>query len=107
MTTPGTQPFNSAGDSANVGVQGQTVTIAGDVQLAVGQDASPAERYKASVNNLKSGNPATARERIWDAMMGDHMSSEVLFHWLVAMLSGRTVRQFSKGEIGQLQHFRT
>jgi hypothetical protein len=107
MTTPGGQPFNVAGDHANVGVQGQTVTITGDVQLTVGQDASPAERYRVGVDNLESGNPEVARKLIWEAMMGRHMNGEVLFHWLVAMLSGRTVRQFSKDEIGQLHRFRS
>jgi hypothetical protein len=107
MTPPGGQPFNFAGDAANVGVQGQTVTITGDVQLTVGQDASPAEKYRAGAENLKSGNPGKARKLIWDAMMGRPVLSEILFHWLVAMLSGRTVRQFSKDEIGQLQHFRS
>jgi hypothetical protein len=107
MTTPGAQPFNSAGDGANVGVQGQTVTITGDVQLTVGQDASPAKKYEVGVNNLNSGKPGTARKLIWQAMMGGPVSSQVLFHWLVAMLSGRTVRQFSKDEIGQLQNCRS
>ena len=46
MTTPNEQPVNVAGDGSQVGVQaGQVnidmVTIPGDVQLTVGQDASP------------------------------------------------------------------
>lgn len=106
MTPPDPQPVNVAGDNANVGVQGQTVTITGDVKLTVGKDASPAEQYKAGVENLNSGNPEMARRLIWDALMGGCKSSDVLFHWLVAMLSGRTVWQFAKGEADQLQRFR-
>lgn len=111
MTTPNGQPVNVAGPGSQVGVQAlhayiDTVTIPGDVQLTVGQDASPMARYQAGVENLKSGNPRTARKLIWDAMMSDHMNSEVMFHWLVAMLSGRTVRQFSREEIDQLKRSR-
>ena len=107
MTTPGAQPFNYAGDGTNVGVQGQTVTITGDVQLTVGQDASPAEKYKAGTRNLTNGKVSAARRLIWEAMMGEYVNSKVLFHWLVAMLSGRTVQQFSKEEVDQLRLFRS
>lgn len=112
MTTPYGQPVNVASEGSRVGVQAgyayiDTVTIPGDVRLTVGQDASPEAKYQAGVENLKSGNPRTARKLIWDAMMSGHVTSEVLFHWLVAMLSGRTVRQFSKEEIDQLRHSRS
>jgi hypothetical protein len=35
------------------------------------------------------------------------MSSEVLFKWLVAMLSGRTIRQFSAEEVDQLRRYQS
>ena len=51
MTTPNDQPVNVARDDAHVGLQaGQayidTVTFPGDVQLTVGQDASPEAKYR-------------------------------------------------------------
>jgi hypothetical protein len=112
MTTRYEQPVNVAGDSAQVGVQAghayfDTVTFPGDVQLTVGQDASPEAKYRAGVENLKSANRTKARKLIWDAMMSGHMNNDVLFHWLVAMLSGRTVQQFSKEEIDQLRRSRS
>jgi len=112
MTTPNGQPVNVAGEGSQVGVQAlhayiDTVTIPGDVQLTVGQDASPEAKYRAGVENLKSGNPGMARKLIWDAMMSDRVNNDVLFHWLVAMLSGRTVRQFSNEEIDQLKRSRS
>lgn len=113
MTTPNGQPVNVAGEGSQVGVQAlhaeiDTVIIPGDVQLTVRQDASPEAKYRAGVENLKSGNARTARQLIWDAMiMSNHVDSEVLFYWLVAMLSGRTVRQFSKEEIHQLKRSRS
>jgi hypothetical protein len=112
MTWPNGQPVNVASEGAQVGVQAghayiDTVTIPGDVQLTVGQDASPEAKYRAGVENLKSGNPRMARKLIWDAMMSDQVNNDVLFHWLVAMLSGRTVRQFSEEEIDQLKRSRS
>ncbi len=112
MTAPSGHPVNFAGEGSQVGVQAgyadiDTVIIPGDVQLTVGQDASPEAKYRAGVENLKSGNPRTARKLIWDAMMSGHVDNEVLFHWLVAMLSGRTVRQFSEEEIDQLKRSRS
>ncbi len=108
MTTPAGHLVNVAGDNSHVGVQSQytdidTVIIPGNVQLTVGQDASPSAKYNAGVENLRSGNPRRARELIWDAMMSGHRGNDVLFHWLVAMLSGRTVRGFTKEESEQLR----
>ena len=107
-----TTPFNVASDNAQVGMQSQTtiidsVTHPGNVQLTIGDDASPASKFRVGVNNLQNGNFRAARELIWKAMMGDYdVSNEILFHWLVAMLSGRTVRQFSKDETDQARRSR-
>lgn len=113
MSTASGRPYNSASDNAQVGVQGQYVTIEGDVKVTAAPDESPDAKYNAGVENLKCRNPSQAREYIWQAMMDwetmpdGRVTSEVLFHWLVAMLSGRTVRQFSGEEIDQLRHFRS
>lgn len=112
MTAPGEQPINFAAQGSQVGVQAinaniDTVTITGDAQLTVSPDATPQAKYRAGVENLKSGNPGMARTLIWNAMMGDHVNNTVLFHWLVAMLSGRTLQQFSEQEIGQLNGSRS
>jgi hypothetical protein len=111
MTTPNGEPFNYAGDNAQVGAQGQYVFIEGGIKMTAAPDESPEAKYKAGVANLNSRNPEQARELIWDAMMGweaignQEVTGEVLFHWLMAMLSGRTVRQFTGTEISQLRHF--
>jgi hypothetical protein len=75
MTTPTGQPVNVAGDRSQVGVQAQyadidTVILPGNVELTVGQDASPKAKYRAGVENLKSGNPRMARKLIWDGPSG-------------------------------------
>lgn len=112
MTTTNALPLNVANDDAHVGVQAQTayvdaITLSGDVRLTVEHGATPETKYEVGKNHLNSRNPIEARKLIWDAMMGsDHVNSEMLFHWLVAMLSGRTVREFSKDEMGQLKRYR-
>lgn len=113
MTTPYNAPFNQAGDNSQIGVQGQYVTIEGDVTLTAAPGDPPEAKYRIGVANLKSGNPERAREYIWDAMMdweaagSGSLNSEVLFHWLTAMLSGRTAQQFTEAEIRQLRHFQS
>jgi hypothetical protein len=107
-----TTPTNVASDNAQVGLQSQTtyidsVTFSGDARLTVRQDAPAEERYRAGVENLKSGNPRQARRLLWEAMMGGYGGSEVLFYWLVAMISGRTVQQCPKEEIDQLKSSRS
>ena len=113
MTSPYGGPFNQAAGNSWVVAQGQYVTIEGDVKVTAAPGESPEAKYEAGVANLRSHNPGPAREYIWNAMMGWEatgnrpVTSEVLFHWLIAMLSGRTVRQFTGAEISQLRHFRS
>jgi hypothetical protein len=112
MTALYSQPSPSVGDNSQVGVQGQNITVEGGVHVG-GPGQSPEDKYAEGVANLDGRNPERARELIWEAMMGweatgdECVTSEVLFYWLVAMLSGRTVRQFSEKEISQLRHFRS
>ena len=111
MTSSYGGPFNQASGSASVGMQAQYVTITGDYKVTAAPGDPPEKKYEAGLANLRSRNPEQARALIWDAMMdweasqNGQVTSEVLFHWLVAMLSGRTVRQFSEEEIRRLRHF--
>jgi hypothetical protein len=112
VTSKHGQASYSVGDNSQVAVQGQNITVEGDVHVG-GPGESPEAKYAAGVANLNSRNPERARELIWEAMTGweatgnGYVKSEVLFYWLVAMLSGRTVRQFSEKEISQLRHFQS
>ena len=99
MTSPSGNPINYAGDNAHVIAQGQYVIIKGGIKMTAAPDESPEAKYEAGVANLNSRNPEQARELIWGAMMSwqatrnQRVPSEVLFHWLVAMLSGRTIQR--------------
>ena len=100
-----TTPFNQADGNANVVWQSQTTNIG---TLNTGPDASPDAGYAEGLANLRGGNGKRARDLIWQAMTrwkDQQVTSEVLFHWLVAMLSGRTAREFSVDEIDQLRKY--
>jgi hypothetical protein len=114
MTSAGTSSLNIAGASASVGIQAQSIdldgdliVVEGDVRLTASPGDSPGDKYQIGLNNLNSGRATKARELIWDAMIGDCKTSEARFHWLVAMLSDRTVRQFSREELNQLNMTRS
>jgi hypothetical protein len=109
VTVPGsTRPFNSAADNANVDVQADS--IYGDVSIVhvheapydPPEGATAEEMFRTGVNNLEGGKASGARALIWGAMMKGHETSEARFYWLIAMLSERTIRQFSDEEISQL-----
>jgi hypothetical protein len=89
------------------GAGSSSFNVEGDVRLTAAPGDSPEDKYRIGLNNLNSGRATKARELIWDAMIRDYKTSEVRFHWLVAMLSGRTVRQFSPEELNQLNMTRS
>jgi hypothetical protein len=112
VTTQHGRPFNLADRGANVGVMGQQVdidsaTFTGDVQLTVSSDAPPSVRFQAGIDNLMHGDSREARKLIWNVMISKHSSNKALFYWLIAMLSGRTVQQFTKYENSQLRYSRS
>ena len=109
MTSPEASSFNVASGNASVGIQAQSFDLDGDLiivedgaRLTVSPGDTPEDKYRIGLNNLNSGKATKARELICDAMAEGHKVSEARFHWLVAMLSGRTVRQFSQEELIQL-----
>jgi len=114
VTSPESSSFNVAGGNASVGIQahsidldGDLIIVEGDVRLTVFPGDSSEDKYRIGLNNLNSGKATKARELIWDAMTEGYKVSEARFHWLVAMLSGRTVRQFSREELNQLNMTRS
>lgn len=102
MTAPGVTSHNVAGEGATVGAQAQT--IHGDVHVyTLASGASPKEKYEVGVRYLDGGMPTRARELIDEAVIGGHRSGEVHFHWLLAMLSGRTLQQIPEEELSMLR----
>ncbi|SCG14852.1 hypothetical protein GA0070610_1071 [Micromonospora echinofusca] len=95
MTTPTTT--NVAQGDAHVGVQAQA--IHGDVYYQLPPDASPKERFRTGVKYLDARMPGRARELIEEAVARGHETDEVRFHWLLALLSGRTLRQLGNEDL--------
>ena len=105
MTTPHAASGNFAADASHVGVQAGTVH--GDVWVyQVPEDASPEQKYRIGVNYLDGGMPMKACELINEAIARGYCTSEVWFHWLLAMLSGRTQRQFLDEDLARLRSAR-
>lgn len=93
------QGFNVAQDNAHVGVQAQV--IHGDVTYQLPPDASPETMFRIGVAYLDAHMPDEARKHIEQAVTRGYVTDEVYFHWLLALLSGRTLRQLD-GELDQL-----
>ena len=101
MTFPYGAATNVADGAASIGVQAGVVH--GDVSVYQGTSESAEDRYRTGVHYLDGGMPTKAREFIRAAMAGGFDNSEVQFHWLLALLSGRTIRQFSAEDESSLQ----
>ena len=102
MTSPETVVTNTASDGAHVGVQAQVIHGGVHNSYHLSPDATPKQRYDVGVNYLRSGSPLLARRCIEQAIARSYDGSEVRFHWLLALLSGRTSRQLSAEEASQL-----
>lgn len=101
-------PVNSAAGNARVYVQadnnyGEITVVHIHEPGEGGPDATAEGKFERGVRNLNRGMAPEARKLLWEAMMEEHDTSEVRFYWLIAMLSGRTVRQFSEDEVRQLK----
>lgn len=92
---------NIADHGAAVGVQAQAVH--GDINVTLAPDASPQERFDRGVFWLNGGVPEKAAELIEEAIEGGLAGSEVGFHWLLSLLSGRDLSQLSEETLSKLR----
>jgi len=104
MTASGGDTTNVASDQANVGFQAQA--IHGNVLIFQLRNDSPEEKFRVGVAYLDSRIPTKAREMIGEAIAKGYETSEVYFHWILALLSGRTFRQFSDEDAASLREAR-
>lgn len=91
---------NVAQGEAHVGVQAQA--IHGDVYYQLSREASPEDTFRIGVKYLDSQMPAQAQEHIENAVARGYESDEVQFHRLLALLSGRTLRQLGNEDFNHL-----
>lgn len=100
MTSPGAATNNTADGNARVGLQ--TGAVHGDVNVYEMRDASPPEKYRTGVNYLSGGMLTEARKLIGEAIAMGHTNNEVWFHWLLALLGDKNLRQFATQDLHML-----
>lgn len=99
---PDATTTNVAGDSAHIGVQAGTVH--GDVSVyTTFADDPPERKCETGVRFLDGGIPGRAWQLINEAVMTGYRTDEACFHWLLALVSGRTRRELSEEEVGLLR----
>lgn len=99
MTTP--YPTNVAQGDAHVDVQAGT--IHGDVNFYhLPPNPTPAEQFRVGVRYLNARARDEAQKLIEEAVARGYLTTEVQFHRLIALLSGRTLRQLGSEELDRL-----
>jgi hypothetical protein len=92
---------NAAETGSNVGIQADSV-INSTVHF-LSSDASPERKYEIGLCYLDDGIAVRARELISAAIAHGYDNSEVRLHWLLAMLSKRSLRDLTKADRAQLE----
>ncbi|ABD10478.1 hypothetical protein [Frankia casuarinae] len=93
---------NEASGSAHVDMQAGVVH--GDVYLyTMSPDAGPAERFESGVHHLDGGMADQARELMREAVVSPGRSKRMLFHWVLALVSGRSRDELSNEEFRWLR----
>jgi hypothetical protein len=106
-TSPGPAGY-TAQDNSQMGAMGDhasvdSVFFVNGGQLVYNPGDTPQRKYEVGVRSLKGGQPQRAQELISEAIAGSHVNSEVVFHWLITMVSGRVVQEFTPQEVVQLR----
>jgi len=108
VTTP--TASNIAQGDARVGVQAQDIigdviqaqAIHFDVHYELPPDASPVDKFRIGVRYLDGRMRERAHALIEEAAAQGYRTNEVHFHRLLALLSGRTLRQLASADFDRL-----
>ncbi|MEU4566934.1 hypothetical protein [Micromonospora sp. NPDC023956] len=101
MTVTSKPVINIADGSANVGFQAHTVHEVSFYQVAATDP--PERKYETGVRCLAGGTPTRARKLFEDALAGGCTTSKVRFHWFLALLSNRSLRDMSPEDTARLR----
>jgi hypothetical protein len=93
---------NVAKGSAGVGVQANVVHEVHQT-YHLGAHATPKEKYEVGVRYLDNGVATQALELIDRSIAEGYCNSEVRFHQLLALLSGRTLQMLSQQDFARLE----
>jgi hypothetical protein len=100
MTSPLGSAQNVANDNSKVDIMANV--IQGDVIYQSQPEDPPRKKFETARALLYGGMPTRARQLLDEVVTSGQASSEVWFHWLLALLSGRPSRQFSKEDYDKL-----
>ncbi|MBY8870504.1 hypothetical protein K7640_01450 [Micromonospora sp. PLK6-60] len=92
---------NVAGGNAHVGVQAGVVHTVNFYELP--PNPRPEDQFRAAVKYLDNRVRDEARRLIEEAVARGYVTPEVQFYRLVALLSGRTLRQLSREDLDRLE----
>jgi len=105
MTDSG-DTLNTALSGSTVGIQAETVedstVYVNSTIYTVADDATPETKFRTGVTFLDTGMPAKALKLISDAIAHGYDNGKVRFHWVLAMLSKRSLRDLTPSERDQL-----
>lgn len=104
MNDLGGSTTNIADGAATVGVQAQTVHTVNFYEIFPSD--SPQRKFEVGLRFLRGGVPAKARELIGEAVDDGYVTSRSCFYLLLALLSGRTLRQVPKEDLATLGRVR-
>jgi hypothetical protein len=89
-----TRPVHENSVDGSPSVVVQAADIHGDVTIyQLPERASAEDKYELGLRYLDGGMPAQARYYLHEAVLAGKVSSDCYFHWFLAQLSGRTLRQ--------------
>jgi hypothetical protein len=104
--TDSAETFNTAAGGSTVGIQAgsveDTTVYVNSTIYTLADDATPETKFRTGVTFLDAGMPAKALKLISDAIAHGHDSGRVRFHWVLAMLSKRSLRDLTSPERDQL-----
>jgi hypothetical protein len=96
----GAEQRNVAKDDAQVDVQ--VGVVHGDLNYFRAEGASPREQYRVGLNYLRGNVQQQAEKLICTAFMGGHRTSRVAYHWMLAILSGRSFDHLTSDDFNKL-----
>ncbi|QVQ53160.1 hypothetical protein J4H86_05065 [Spiractinospora alimapuensis] len=101
MNASATPTINTVAPGSNVGVQ--TGNVHNSTIYVVPPDATPEQKYTIGLRSLEAGAPSKARGLIRDAIDHGLDHTEANFHWVLALLSKRTLRDLTSEEHEQIK----
>jgi hypothetical protein len=96
MNSAGTTTNNSAETGATIGIQASEVHNSTIYQTL--PDTPPKEKFEVGVRFLDDGMPGRAYDLISEAIAHEYDTAEVRFHWVLAILSKRSLRDLTAEE---------